>query len=105
MISSSSSEKGRCEGPKPYGHTPEEAEILKRVRYMRRRSRTQQKRRTFDSIAEELNREGITTRQGKRWNAALVYNILNQCHKGGKSCAGEPNSQRQFISLLSIKVI
>jgi site-specific DNA recombinase len=70
-------ENGRCEGPRPYGEIPEEAEILKRVRYMRRRSRGQQKPRPYRSIADQLNQEGIKTRQGKEWNPALVYNILN----------------------------
>ena len=40
-------ERGRCEGPMPYGYTQEEAEILKRIRYMRRRSKGQAKPRTF----------------------------------------------------------
>lgn len=70
------SEKSRCEGPKPYGENAEEAEVLKRVRYMRRRSRGQKRPRTFQSIADQLNREGIMTRQGKQWNAALIRNIL-----------------------------
>ena len=71
-------ENGRCEGPRPYGSTPEEAEVLKRVRYMRRRSRGQKKPRTFQSIADQLNSEGVKTRQGKEWNAALVRNILKK---------------------------
>jgi site-specific DNA recombinase len=71
-------ENGRCEGPRPYGSTPEEAEILKRVRYMRRRSRGQKKPRTYQSIADELNLEGVRTRKGKQWNAALIRNILKK---------------------------
>lgn len=72
-------EKGRCEGPKFFGETPEEKEILKRVQYMRRLPRGLNKtRRTYQSIADELNTEGIKTRQGKRWDAALVYNILKK---------------------------
>ena len=69
-------EKGRCEGPQPYGYTSDEADILKRVRYMRRRSKGQKKLRTFQSIADQLNSEEIPTRQGKEWNPALVYNVL-----------------------------
>ena len=72
-------EKGRCEGPKFFGETPEEKEILKRVRYMRRLPRgLNKRRRTYQSIADELNSEGIKTRQGKKWDAALVYNILKK---------------------------
>ena len=74
-------EKGHCEGPKFYGETPEEKEILKRVRYMRRRSKGLKKARTYQSIADELNSEGIKTKQGKAWNAALVYNILQKRKK------------------------
>ena len=36
-------EKGKCEGPKKYGHTKEEAEILKKIRYMRRRLKDRKK--------------------------------------------------------------
>jgi DNA invertase Pin-like site-specific DNA recombinase len=71
-------EKGKCEGPKRYGETKEEAAILKRVRYMRRRPKNKGKPRTFQSIADQLNTEGIKTRQGKEWNAALIYNILKK---------------------------
>ena len=74
-------EKGRCEGQLPYGSTPEETEILKRVRYMRRKTKGQMKPRTLQNIASQLNSEGVTTRQGKEWNPALVYNIL----KNGKT--------------------
>ena len=67
---------GRCEGVKPYGHFEGEMEILKRVRLMRRKPKNpRQKPRTFQSIADQLNMEDITTRQGKDWNAALIYNI------------------------------
>jgi DNA invertase Pin-like site-specific DNA recombinase len=66
------------EGPDPYGSTPAEAAVLKRIRYARRLNRGQYRRRTYQSIADELNAEGIRTRQGKRWNAALVYNVLRK---------------------------
>jgi len=69
-------EKGKCEGPKSYGHVKDEAEILQKIRYMRRRSKGQKKTRTYQSIANKLNREGIITRHGKKWSAGLVYNVL-----------------------------
>ena len=72
---------GRCEGPKPFGSYPEEAELLKRVRYMRRKSKYDGRKRTLQSIADELNQEGITTRQGKAWNPALIFNILKTGRK------------------------
>jgi DNA invertase Pin-like site-specific DNA recombinase len=69
---------GRCEGPQPYGSLPGEEEILKRVRYMRRRSKGQAKPMTYQAIADTLNGEGIKTRQGKDWTAALIFNILKK---------------------------
>lgn len=72
-------EKGKCEGPKFYGFFEGETEVLKRVRLMRRKPKNpKQKPRTFQSIADQLNSEGIRTRQDKKWTAALVYNILNK---------------------------
>ena len=72
-------ELGKCEGPKPYGYTKEEKEVLKRVRLMRRKPRNPKQRpRTFKSIADQLNNEGIATRQGKQWDAALIFNVLKK---------------------------
>jgi hypothetical protein len=73
-------EKGRCEGQKPYGATPQEAEILKRVRYMRRSSKYQRGM-TYQAIADKLNEEGITTKRGRQWTPVLVYNILKRNRK------------------------
>jgi DNA invertase Pin-like site-specific DNA recombinase len=71
-------ETGRCEGVKPYGSTPDEAEILKKIRYMRRRSRYQTKPLSYRAIAEKLNDERIKTRHGKKWTANLVFNVLKK---------------------------
>ena len=71
-------EKGRCEGVKPYGTTPEEAEIKKKMVYMRRRSRYQAKPMSYRAIAEALNNDGIFTRHNKNWTASLVYNVLKK---------------------------
>lgn len=71
-------ETGRCEGVKPYGTTPDEAEILKKIRYMRRRSRYQTKRISYRAIAEKLNDERIKTRHGKKWTTSLVFNVLKK---------------------------
>ena len=71
-------EKGRCEGVKPYGTTPEEAEIKKKMVYMRRRSRYQTKPMSYRAIAEALNNDGISTRHNKNWTASLVYNVLKK---------------------------
>lgn len=72
-------DKGRCEGVKPYGYDdnrPEEAEILKRMRYMRRCSRYQARPMSYSAIADNLNRDRIPTRHGRKWSANLVYNVL-----------------------------
>ncbi|MBA4390414.1 MAG: resolvase [Syntrophus sp. (in: bacteria)] len=74
-------ETGRCSGPLRYGSTPEEKEILKRISYMRRLSKGQTKRRSYQDIADILNGEGIATRQGKKWSGALVFHIHE---RGGK---------------------
>ena len=74
-------DKGRCEGQLPYGYDParpQEAQVLKRVRYARRKSKYDGRKKSFQAIADELNADGITTRQGKRWDAALVFNILRK---------------------------
>jgi DNA invertase Pin-like site-specific DNA recombinase len=73
-------EKGRCEGQKPYGTTPQEAEILKRVRYMRRSSKYQRGM-TYQAIADKLNEDGITTKRDRQWTPVLVYNILKRNRK------------------------
>lgn len=72
---------GRCSAPLRYGSTPEEAEILKRISYMRRLSKNQKRRRSYQSIADTLNNEGILSRQGKQWSAAGLYHIHQ---RGGK---------------------
>jgi DNA invertase Pin-like site-specific DNA recombinase len=74
-------EKGRCEGVKPYGfdaNRPEEAVFLKRIRYMRRRSRYQSKGFSYQAIADQLNNEGVLPRHGSEWTANLVFNVLKK---------------------------
>jgi site-specific DNA recombinase len=69
---------GRCEGVKPYGSKPGEDKILTRIRYMRRRSRSQERPMTFQAIADKLNEERIVTRYGRKWSANLVHNVLKK---------------------------
>jgi len=66
------------EGPDPYGSTAEETAVLKRIRYMRRLNRGQWKRRTYQSIADQLNAEAILTRKGRPWVAGTVFNVLRK---------------------------
>jgi DNA invertase Pin-like site-specific DNA recombinase len=73
--------EGWKEGPIPYGskQAPAGEQLnLKRMRYARRLNRGQYKRRSYQNIADELNKDGIPTRQGKQWNGALVFNVLKK---------------------------
>ena len=68
---------GRCEGRKPFGFHPAEAETLDLMRKLRRKPRDGA-RRSFADIAAELNSRGIVTRTGKPWSKALVLNVLGR---------------------------
>ena len=61
---------------KTYSDKKEKEEILKKIRYMRRRHKGHKKTRTYQSIADELNLEGVKTRHEKKWSVGLVYNVL-----------------------------
>lgn len=72
-------EKGKCAGRKHYGEESEEERIiLKRITYMRRMSRGQEKRMSFQKIANVLNEEGIKTRLGKQWTSTGVKNVCDK---------------------------
>jgi site-specific DNA recombinase len=68
-------ETGRCEGRKPYGEKPGEAEVLARIFTMRRGARNKD-RMSFAAIADRLNADGVPTRTGKTWAPATVYGIV-----------------------------
>lgn len=68
-------ETGRCEGRKPYGSRPGEAEVVARIGKLRRKPRGGD-RLSFAAIAEQLNREGCPTRTGKPWAAETVRQIV-----------------------------
>lgn len=65
-------ETGRCEGRKPYGHYPGEAENLEHMRWWRGTGAT------FQSVADAMNAAGKMTRSGKPWGAATVCKILGR---------------------------
>ncbi len=72
-------EKGKCAGRKHYGEESEqERVIIKRITYMRRLSRGQEKRMSFQKIANALNEEGIKTRLGKNWTSTGVKNVIDK---------------------------
>jgi DNA invertase Pin-like site-specific DNA recombinase len=62
--------EGRCEGRKPYGDRPGEAEVIERILSLRDAGKA------MDAIAETLNTEGVAPRSGSRWYASSVRNVL-----------------------------
>jgi DNA invertase Pin-like site-specific DNA recombinase len=66
---------GRCEGRKPFGARPGEAEIIDRILLMRRGSRHME-RMSFAKIATALNASGVPTRQGGVWQPGTVYQVV-----------------------------
>jgi DNA invertase Pin-like site-specific DNA recombinase len=63
---------GRCEGAKPYGARPGEADVLNRIRTMHAAGAR------FLAIAEALNAEGITPRRGRSWHPYAVERIAKR---------------------------
>lgn len=72
------SEAGRCEGRKPYGSTPDEVNIIARMKTLRRKPVGSAKRMSFAKIAATLDAEGIAPRSGGTWSASTVKQILNR---------------------------
>lgn len=72
-------DRGKCEGRKHYGeNSEEERTIMRRITYLRRLSRGQQKRMSFQKIADVLNSEGIKTILDKNWTAMGVKNVCDK---------------------------
>jgi len=67
-------DNGRCEGRKPYGSQPGEAEALATMKALRRKR--EGKRMSFAKIADAMNADGIPTRTGGEWRGDVVRNIL-----------------------------
>jgi DNA invertase Pin-like site-specific DNA recombinase len=68
---------GRCEGVRPYGSTPAEKAILKRMRLLYRKPRNGH-RRSFGEIAAALNDEHLPARSGRSWSRSSVHAILTR---------------------------
>lgn len=68
---------GRCEGRKPYGSRPGEAEVVEMIRRLRRKPKMG-RRMSFDAIAAKLNTEGVRTRTGAPWAGATVWGIVSR---------------------------
>lgn len=69
---------GRCEGRRPYGDTEDEQAIIRRIRAMRRRRRNGMKGMTLQAIADRLNSEGISTKDGLQWRPVQIHRILTR---------------------------
>jgi DNA invertase Pin-like site-specific DNA recombinase len=63
---------GRCEGRKPYGFYPGEAQVVERMKELRAGGLG------FDRIAEQLNADGIRPRKGERWWGRGINNVLTR---------------------------
>lgn len=64
--------EGRCEGAKPYGELPGEAETLERIQAMRAAGETYQR------IADALNAAGVAPRRGTKWHPFAIARILQR---------------------------
>jgi hypothetical protein len=61
---------GRCEGAKPFGTLPGEAEIVERMTAYRASGMA------FEKIAGQLNSGGVKPRRGARWYGRTIDKIL-----------------------------
>lgn len=61
---------GRCEGRKPYGFFPGEAEVIERMKQLHGSGIG------FDRIALQFNLEGVATRTRGKWYGAMINRIL-----------------------------
>ena len=77
-------ETGRCEGRKPFGARPGEADVLSLMKRLRRKPKGGE-RLSFDAIADRLNATGTPTRTGARWRGPTVWGILGRAACDGVS--------------------
>lgn len=75
---------GRCEGRKPFGHRPGEADTLDQI-FTLRRKRPKRKAMSFAAIAEALNAAGTLSRTGKPWKPETVRGIIRRGRTTGKN--------------------
>lgn len=68
---------GSCEGRKPYGYYPGEADTIARIKQLYRK-RPGDDRLSCYRIAKVLNRENRPTRTGCKWQSCTVTKILER---------------------------
>lgn len=61
---------GRCEGKKPYGHTPEEAKVVATILEHRKSGLS------YAAIADQLNAGGVKSRSGRKWHPTQVQRVI-----------------------------
>lgn len=76
--------KRRKEDRKAYGDTPEEQKVVQRIRAMRRTGKNETPGMTLQQIADRLNAEGITTKDGLKWTPTQVFNVAGKKARKGK---------------------
>lgn len=63
---------GKCEGKKPYGHTPDEMQVVNSILEYRKGGKS------YVAIADQLNADSIKPRQGQKWHPTQVQRILQR---------------------------
>jgi DNA invertase Pin-like site-specific DNA recombinase len=63
---------GRCEGRKPYGDRPGEAEVIARAKAYRASGLS------WDATAQQLNAAGAATRYGQLWFGSTISKIVRR---------------------------
>ena len=70
-------EKGKCEGARAFGEdSPEEREVIRKIRAWRRTRKGGLKGLTLQQIADRLNAQGVRAKMGGEWTPGQVYRYL-----------------------------
>ena len=62
----------RCEGKKPYGHTPEEIKLVDIILSLRKGGLS------YVAIADQMNANGMKPRNGKKWHPTQVQRVIQR---------------------------
>jgi len=71
----------KCEGRKAFGERPGEADIVKTILKLRRKSRNGP-RLSFAAIAQRLNDDGVPTRYGRPWRPSTIQQVIKREKSG-----------------------
>ena len=66
---------GSCEGRKPFGFYPGEAEILEKIKQLNRKTQGEKRLGAYQ-IATILNKAGILSRKGTPWRGSSISSII-----------------------------